>query len=61
MIVKNKNLDIPHGNTVIWRYIGLDRFLDLPMSQELFFSNAAKMFDKYEGFIPKRNQSYLQF
>ncbi|TYP99221.1 hypothetical protein C7447_102543 [Tenacibaculum adriaticum] len=59
MIVKNDNLDIPHGNTVIWRYVGLDKFLDLLMSQELFFSNAAKMSDKYEGLIPKRNQDYL--
>ena len=59
MIVKNKNLDIPHGNTVIWRYVGLDKFLDLLISQELFFSNAAKMSDKYEGLIPKRNQDYL--
>tara|TARA_R110002033_G_C3818167_1_gene232828 strand:- start:94 stop:849 length:756 start_codon:yes stop_codon:yes gene_type:complete len=59
MIVKNENLDIPHGNTVIWRYVGLDKFLDLLMSQELFFTNAAKMSDKYEGLIPKRNQDYL--
>ncbi|MDY0779385.1 hypothetical protein [Tenacibaculum sp. IB213877] len=59
MIVKNPNLDVPHGNTVIWRYVGLDKFLDLLTSQELFFSNAAKMSDKYEGLIPKRNQEYL--
>jgi len=59
MIVKNDNLDIPHGNTVIWRYVGLDKFFDLLMSQELFFSNAAKMSDQYEGLIPKRNQDYL--
>jgi len=59
MIVKNKSLEIPHGNTVIWRYVGLDKFLDLLVSQELFFSNAAKMSDKYEGLIPKRNQDYL--
>lgn len=59
MIIKNKNLDVPHGNTVIWRYIGLDKFLDLLVTQELFFSNAAKMSDRYEGLIPKRNQDYL--
>ena len=59
MIVKNENLESPHGNTVIWRYIGLDKFLDLLISQELYFSNAAKLSDKYEGLIPKRNQDYL--
>ncbi len=59
MIVKSKTLDRPHGNTVIWRYIGLDKFLDLLMTHELFFSNAGKMTDQYEGLIPKRNQDYL--
>jgi hypothetical protein len=59
MIVKNENLESPHGNTVIWRYVGLDKFLDLLISQELYFSNAAKLSDKYEGLIPKRNQDYL--
>lgn len=59
MIVRNKGLEIPHGNTVVWRYVALDKFLDLLISQELFFSNAAKMSDKYEGLIPKRNQDYI--
>lgn len=59
MIVKNKDLNQPHGNTVIWRYLGMDKFLDLLVSQELFFSNAATMSDKYEGLVPKRNQDYL--
>lgn len=59
MIVKNNSLDIPHGNTIIWRYMGLDKFLDMLMSRELFFANAAKMSDKYEGTLPKRNREYL--
>ncbi len=60
MIVKDKSIDnVPHGNTVIWRYLGLDKFLDLIVSSELFFTNAAKMTDKYEGRIPKRNQESL--
>ncbi|MBU0558175.1 MAG: hypothetical protein KJ799_03640 [Bacteroidetes bacterium] len=60
MIVKDKRIDkVPHGNTVIWRYLSLDKFLDLIVSKELFFTNAAKMTDKYEGLIPKRNQEYL--
>ncbi len=60
MIVKDKRIDnVPHGNTVIWRYLSLDKFLDLIISKDLFFTNAAKMTDKYEGLIPKRNQEYL--
>lgn len=59
MIVKDKRLNKPHGNTVIWRYLGLDKFLDLLASSELFFTNAAKMTDRYEGVIPKRNEKYI--
>jgi len=60
MIVKDTRINnVPHGNTVIWRYLSLDKFLDLIVSKELFFTNAAKMTDKYEGLIPKRNQEYL--
>jgi hypothetical protein len=59
MIVKDNRLNKPHGNTVIWRYLGLDKFLDLLVSKELFFTNAAKMTDRYEGVIPKRNEKYI--
>jgi len=56
MIVRDKRLKIPHGNTIIWRYLGLDKFLDLIVSRELYFANAATMTDQYEGVIPKRTQ-----
>lgn len=56
MIKKDPRLDIPHGKTTIWRYLGLDKFLDMIVTKELFFANAAKMSDKYEGIVPKRNQ-----
>jgi hypothetical protein len=60
MIVKDNRIESPpHGNTVIWRYLSLDKFLDLLISKELFFSNSASMTDKYEGLVPKRNQEYL--
>ena len=59
MIVKDKRLNKPHGNTVIWRYLGLDKFLDLLASNELFFTNAKKMTDKHEGVIPKRNEKHI--
>lgn len=49
----------PHGNTVVWRYIGLDKLIDLLVTNELFFSNAASMSDKYEGKIPKKNVKYI--
>jgi hypothetical protein len=55
MIVKHDKIDTPHGNTIIWRYMGLDKFLDLITSSRLYFTNAAKMTDKYEGIIPRKN------
>jgi hypothetical protein len=58
MIKKDQGLDIPHGNTTIWRYLSLEKFLDMLVTKELFFTNAARMTDKYEGIMPKRNQEY---
>jgi hypothetical protein len=58
----HKDLDIPHGNTVIWRFMGLDKFLDLLTHKRLFFTNAKNLTDEYEMSIPtdfvekKRNQ-----
>lgn len=54
MISKNKNLIVPHGNLTIWRYMGLDKFLDLITTEQLFFTNAEKMTDKYEGVVPRK-------
>lgn len=59
MIVKDNRIESPHGNIVIWRYLSLDKFIDLLISKQLFFTNAARMTDKYEGLVPKRNQEYL--
>jgi len=59
MIKKNEHIERPHGNTVIWRYLGLDKFLDLLVTDEIFFTNAAKMTDRYEGTVPKRNRNYI--
>ncbi|MEO0405557.1 MAG: hypothetical protein AAF193_11860 [Bacteroidota bacterium] len=39
--------------------MGLDKFLDLLASNELFFSNASQMSDQYEGVIPRRNEKYI--
>ena len=59
MLKKNEYLVRPHGNTVIWRYLSLDKFLDLLVTSEIFFSNAGRMTDKYEGTVPKRNRKYF--
>lgn len=39
----------PHGNNYVWRYMGLDKFLDFLVSGELHFQNLSLLTDKYEG------------
>lgn len=39
----------PHGNSNVWRYMALDKFLDLLVTQELHFQNLSNLTDRYEG------------
>lgn len=41
-----------HGNRVIWRYMSLEKFIDLLLNRSIFFSNANKMEDRFEMEIP---------
>ena len=59
MVVKDDRIKRPHGNTVIWRYLGLDKFLNLLVTEQLYFSNVSKLTDKYEGVIPKKNANLI--
>ena len=43
-----KNLD---GETIIWRYMDIIKFLDLIQTQQLYFSNIENFNDPYEGFV----------
>lgn len=47
-------VETPHGNTIVWRYMGLDKFLDLIARRRIFFSNAQTLTDQYEISIPGR-------
>ncbi len=40
--------------------MALDKFLDLIITQKLFFTNAKRMTDKYEGTVPKRNRQHYK-
>lgn len=51
-IRSHSDLDTPHGNTVVWRYMGLDKFLDLIANQRLFFTNAQNLTDRHEVSLP---------
>ncbi len=60
MIIKNSLVNTPHGNSILWRYMNLEKFFDLITSSELYFTNVSQLTDKYEGTIPKRNYYALQ-
>ncbi|MDB2473786.1 hypothetical protein N9W70_04980, partial [Schleiferiaceae bacterium] len=44
-----------NGNRIVWRYLSLEKFLDLLLNSEIFFTNLTKLTDKYEGTIFQSN------
>ena len=50
--VRHQNLNIPHGSTIVWRYMSIEKFLDLLTHRRLFFTNAANFTDGYEVSLP---------
>lgn len=51
--IKHIDLESPRGNTIIWRYMGLDKFLDLVTHRRLFFANARTFTDNFEISLPQ--------
>jgi hypothetical protein len=54
MVIKDKRLfrsKVPNGRRTIWRYMNLEKFLDLLLNSRIFFTNLARLTDKYEGTI----------
>lgn len=45
-----------HGNTVVWKYMDLPKFLNLVVNKKLFFANCASLTDQYEGLMPEVNK-----
>jgi len=50
---KSENMDVPHGNSVVWRYMNNWKFEQLLDSSSIYFPNAQKLSDQYEVSIPK--------
>lgn len=46
-------LDVPHGATILWRYMNHTKFLDVLQERALYFANARRLTDQYEVSIPK--------
>lgn len=51
-IRKQAGLRTPHGKKIVWRYMGLDKFLDLAVNRRLYFANASRLSDQYEVTLP---------
>jgi hypothetical protein len=49
---RHEDLEVPPWNAIIWRYMGLDKFLDLITQHRLFFTNATHLTDRYEVSLP---------
>ncbi len=59
MIVKDPRFETPVWNTIIWRYMSFEKFLDVILENRLFFTNTTKMTDKNECSIPRKNADLL--
>ena len=57
---KYPGVPVPHGNSSVWRYWGLDKFLDLLVHSRLYFTNAERLTDRFEAMIPRRNLDVLR-
>ena len=51
--LKSKNIETPHGNSTVWRYMAHWKLEKLLNDSSLFFPNAMTLSDKYEVSIPK--------
>lgn len=49
----HRDLEVPHGNTGVWRYMSFEKFLDLLLNSHLFFANARTLTDQFEIKIPR--------
>lgn len=50
----NDSIEMPHGNSFVWRYMSDWKFEYLVDEGALFFPNATKLTDEYEVTIPDR-------
>ena len=50
-------LEVPHGNSTVWRYMNSWKLNQLLNDSSLFFPNAIKLSDQYEVAVPKSSIS----
>lgn len=52
MVTKVKGYEIPHGNTTIWRYMGLEKFIDLLVNSKIRLTLVSLLSDDNELGLP---------
>ena len=57
MHIELERIISPKDNTVLWRYMSLEKFANILEKQSLFFTRADKFDDKFEGHIPRHIMS----
>lgn len=50
--LESEDVDTPHGNSIVWRYMAHWKLEKLVNSSEIFFPNATTLTDQYEVSIP---------
>lgn len=62
--LESEDVDTPHGNSIVWRYMAHSKLEKLVNNSELFFPNATMLTDQYEVSIPdstiKANRKELE-
>lgn len=53
MIISHEQLNKPGGNKIIWRYMSINKFLDLLINKKLYFPKITKLNDQHEMPLPK--------
>ena len=59
MVIKDQLFNTPPWNTIIWRYMSFEKFLDVILEDHLFFTKVSNMTDKNECELPKKNGDIL--
>jgi len=59
MLTSDAQLEKPPHDQLIWRFMTLEKLLDLLQSQRLFFAPLRSMKDPFEGHMPRENRAWL--
>lgn len=59
MYYNHCEIETPPDDTIIWRYMDIEKLLFILENSELFFSRSDKFKDKFEGILPEKNKDQI--